>query len=601
MQRVRSRKTAKATYTRCFMEVLESRCMLAGVEISGQEQLLLELVNRARANPLAEVARYGIDLNTDLAPNTITSTPKQPLAPNQALANAARLYSQDMINRDFFAHFDPSGKGPADRLAAAGYVGRGWGENIAWAGSEAGIDPIEYIGKNHEGLIRSAPHRTNIMKENFDELGTGVDVGIFTSGGKNYNTSMVTEDFGISQNLVFITGVAYNDAVRADQFYSVGEGLGGVLVKADRSDGTTFQTQTGSSGGYSLAVPAGSYTITFSGGGLVQPVNYLNIVIQDANQKVDLNTSRIAALSVTLDRTTASESVGFVTATLRRSGFVSEAINVTLLSDRSNLATVPASITFPAGVDSVTFPITIANDSIVGGGGTALISAIGSGTTAASAQLTVTEDDLISLTLVLTIGTVKENDGQIAATVSRGTANPTALIVSLASNDTSAATVPAQIEIAAGRADATFTISIFDDAILDGSQLAKISASAIGAVGANVILTVLDNETGSRWTNPRDSLDINDDRVVTALDALLIINQINLGHVGVLGPGPVQNQEYVDASGDGFLTAIDALLVINRLNRGSGEAELYAAVDEHFAAYVDVDAFVTRRRALAAL
>src|SRR6188474_103953 len=71
------------------MERLESRCCLAAIVMSYYEQLLVELINRARSDPAAEAARYGIDLNLGLPPGTITTAPKQPLAPHQALVNAA--------------------------------------------------------------------------------------------------------------------------------------------------------------------------------------------------------------------------------------------------------------------------------------------------------------------------------------------------------------------------------------------------------------------------------------------------------------------------------------------------------------------------------
>ena len=63
-------------------EQLEDRRLLAAIQMTAQEQLLVELINRARANPEAEAARFGIPLNEDLEPGEISSDPKQPLAPN---------------------------------------------------------------------------------------------------------------------------------------------------------------------------------------------------------------------------------------------------------------------------------------------------------------------------------------------------------------------------------------------------------------------------------------------------------------------------------------------------------------------------------------
>ena len=88
---------------------------------SDYEQYLLELVNRGRANPTAEAARYGIDLNEGLAPGTISSDPKQPLALNLNLIDAARGHSQWMLDNDVFSHTGAGGSSPGDRMTAAGY------------------------------------------------------------------------------------------------------------------------------------------------------------------------------------------------------------------------------------------------------------------------------------------------------------------------------------------------------------------------------------------------------------------------------------------------------------------------------------------------
>ncbi|HAC93006.1 MAG TPA: hypothetical protein DCF63_20605 [Planctomycetaceae bacterium] len=107
-------------------EQLESRRLLAAVALTNHEQLLLELINRGRAAPAAEVARYGVSLFQGLPAGTITTAPKQPLAPNQALINAARAHSQDMLDRNYFAHKHPQGDDFGTRIAKAGYKGVSW-------------------------------------------------------------------------------------------------------------------------------------------------------------------------------------------------------------------------------------------------------------------------------------------------------------------------------------------------------------------------------------------------------------------------------------------------------------------------------------------
>lgn len=68
--------------------------------------------------------------------------------------------------------------------------------------------------------------------------------------------------------------------------------------------------------------------------------------------------------------------------------------------------------------------------------------------------------------------------------------------------------------------------------------------------------------------------DVNNDNLVTAIDALLIINEMSrrdaAGEPGSASGGGSTN--FVDVNGDGYVTAIDALRVINYLNEHTGPA-----------------------------
>jgi hypothetical protein len=74
-------------------------------------------------------------------------------------------------------------------------------------------------------------------------------------------------------------------------------------------------------------------------------------------------------------------------------------------------------------------------------------------------------------------------------------------------------------------------------------------------------------------------LDVNTDGLVTAIDALLIINYLN-----EQGSGPAGMLTHLDPSGDGVIAPLDALLVINDMNRrltdGNGEGESVVALSE---------------------
>jgi Ca2+-binding RTX toxin-like protein len=284
------------------MECLEPRRLLAAAYPSALEQYFVELINRARANPAGEAARTGYDLNEGLPAGTISSSPKQPLAINPYLTDAARRHSQWMIDADVFSHDGPGAIGPEQRMAEAGYVFSGnwtWGENLGWRGNTGSIDATLTTSQIHDNLytdedIPGRGHRLSMMNENFREVGPGVVTGVMTSGFNGYNAVVASVDFAKSGSGVYLTGVAYTDGVANDNFYTVGEGLGGVTVTATRAgDGATFSTGTFESGGYTLAVDAGTYTVTASGGELGGTIVYGDVVVADANVKRDFAADQV--------------------------------------------------------------------------------------------------------------------------------------------------------------------------------------------------------------------------------------------------------------------------------------------------------------------
>lgn len=272
-RRGQTRRRPRQRTRRLLLEMLEGRSLLAGFTMSAYEQVVVEMINRARLDPAAEAARLGIDLNEGLTPGTISATPKQPLAPHQALATAARAHSQDMIDRDFFSHTNPSGQGPRERMVAAGYTPRAWGENIIdGCGDEACV---------HDYLFLSPGHRTNILKDNFREVGVGL---AFAS--ETWITG--TENFGSRDGNAFLTGVVFSDHRVGDNFLNVGESLANVTVTARRTGtSTTYTTTTGPSGGYALQVPAGTYDMQAEGGELGQVLSVPGVQIGASNVKVD--------------------------------------------------------------------------------------------------------------------------------------------------------------------------------------------------------------------------------------------------------------------------------------------------------------------------
>jgi serralysin len=255
-----------------LVEMLEMR-QLMSLTPTADEQYMLELINRARANPSAEAAAFGIALNEGLPAGTISTAAKQPLAFNTDLIASARGHSQFMLDNQLFQHNGPGNTDPGTRMAQAGYAftgNSGWGENIAERGSSGTINNDSFTAQEHQDLFVDASepgrgHRTNIEDPSFKEVGVGIVTGEF----QGFNSLLTTQDFAFSGSTSFLTGVAYTDAVKANHFYDPGEGLGNITITATNTQtNSVLTTTTWSSGGYTLALPAATYRISASGVGL---------------------------------------------------------------------------------------------------------------------------------------------------------------------------------------------------------------------------------------------------------------------------------------------------------------------------------------------
>jgi hypothetical protein len=123
------------------------------------------------------------------------------------------------------------------------------------------------------------------------------------------------------------------------------------------------------------------------------------------------------------------------------------------------------------------------------------------------------------LTLSITPTTFAENAGSSAATgtVSVTTAPTSPLVVTLASSDPTAATVPASVTISAGLTSATFAVAAVDDALSDGTQTTTISASATGLTTVTALLSVTDDEPSLEGVTPGASNNPANGEFVTAL------------------------------------------------------------------------------------
>jgi RTX calcium-binding nonapeptide repeat (4 copies)/Calx-beta domain/Cysteine-rich secretory protein family len=280
-----------------------------------REQLSLELINRARLDPLGEAARYGIvDINkdystpvkADLPPGTIDTAPNQVLAFNSQLNDSADAHSQWMIDQDIFSHTGVGGSTSKQRMEAAGYVfgTSGWasGENLAATMSSGALNGDVDILLHHRLLMLSAGHRKNIMADQYREIGVGSITGKY---GAN-NALLTTHNFAAAGDKFFVTGVTYNDAVNNDDFYSIGEGIAGRNVQLTVGTDAAISMVSQTAGGFALGTAtAGQATIAFSGAGLTSTMG-ATFNLNGANVKIDMvdNNTVLSSVSAALTANT---------------------------------------------------------------------------------------------------------------------------------------------------------------------------------------------------------------------------------------------------------------------------------------------------------
>jgi len=199
------------------------------------------------------------------------------------------------------------------------------------------------------------------------------------------------------------------------------------------------------------------------------------------------------ALSLTIDAASISENGGATTATVTRTD-TSGALTVNLLSDDTSEATVVASVVIADGqATSPAFAITAMDDALLDGTQLVTITVSANGYVDGTDTVDVTDHE--TLTVSITAASISEKGGSSTATITRSnTDDLQSLIVSLSSNDTSEATVPALIQIPADEDSITFAVDAVDDFVLDGTQTITIRATSPGFLSGSDSLDVTDDD-----------------------------------------------------------------------------------------------------------
>lgn len=276
-----------------------------------EEQHMLEMINRARANPTAEGIRlmdtqdgsvqqaysyWKIDKAATKA--AFAKYPQRPpLAFHPNLIQVSRIHTADMVAKNFQGHTGSDGSSMADRYRRVNYQSQGmFGENVAaysnsvWHG-HCGLN-VDWGTQNQIDL----GHRKNIMNfetYNYTEIGIGIT---YTGAGiPNVGPYVVTQNFGM-RGQRYVVGVVFDDKNK-NQEYDPGEGVPGVRVQPS---GGSYHAITSASGGYAFPYTGTStITVTASGGGLPSEMRQ-TVQLTGDNVKVDFMPGGSVPNAVTL-------------------------------------------------------------------------------------------------------------------------------------------------------------------------------------------------------------------------------------------------------------------------------------------------------------
>lgn len=276
-----------------------------GAHPTALEQEQLWLINRARSNPVAEGVWLSAETNPDVADgrnffnvdiNELQNqfaaiAAKPPAAFDLRLYEAARLHSEDQIQRDTQDHdqqfdrvrnaFDINGDfqiqpneeqyyGTYEPFAYGSYRGNvfSYSRNSLYA--HAGFN-IDWGPGTWHGMQDPAGHRLAIMAVDGNYSNVGIAAVYENDPNTNVGEFVVTQNFASAQadgntfHNKFIVGTVWDD-LNGNGRYDVGEGISGVVVQPNVG---TYYAVTSAGGGYAIPITtSGTANITFSGGGV---------------------------------------------------------------------------------------------------------------------------------------------------------------------------------------------------------------------------------------------------------------------------------------------------------------------------------------------
>lgn len=195
----------------------------------------------------------------DMANESRVSLGVKQLVKNEKLEQAAAMKADDMIQKQYFAHYAPDGTTPWYFISEAGY-------NFEYAGENLAINFNESKQVN-DAWMNSQFHKDNLLNTNFEEIGLAAKEGVYNG----VNTVYVVQMFGTEKKAdakTFLTdkfettNLAHNE-VRSndpnDQVKIIQKGENTIVAqKVEKKDLQIFKTENTTSTSATTSVVLGT-------------------------------------------------------------------------------------------------------------------------------------------------------------------------------------------------------------------------------------------------------------------------------------------------------------------------------------------------------
>jgi hypothetical protein len=163
---------------------------------------------------------------------------------------------------------------------------------------------------------------------------------------------------------------------------------------------------------------------------------------------------------------------------------------------------VPPTVVIPAGQTSASFPLSVVDDTLLNGPQTVAVTASAGGYFAGSGAVTVHDNETAALSVALPATAMEGGPASLSGMVTASAAPTRDIVVGLSSSLPGRLSVPATVTIPAGQTTASFTATVVNDTLIEGTQTATVSATVDNWTSGAAPVDIIDDDNTIAVTLP---------------------------------------------------------------------------------------------------